>query len=281
MSGAPTRLPLQGAGIGLRRDLLDELEDAPVQVSFMELAPENWINVGSALNRRLRGFAERYPLVCHGLSLSLGGREPLDKQLLGNIKNFLDEHRVCCYSEHLSYCADEGHLYDLMPIPFTAEAVRHVAARIREVQDFLERRIAVENVSAYIALGGTMDETDFLNRVLEEADCNLLLDVNNVYVNSVNFGFDPREYLAQIPAERIAYCHVAGHDRRAQDMIVDTHGAAVAAPVWDLLEEAYSRLGVFPTLLERDFNFPESGQLFDEIARIKALQKKWRTAHAA
>ena len=264
-----------GAGLGLRRDLMNEIEAAwPAQISFMEVAPENWIGAGGALGRRFRRFTERYPFVCHGLSLSLGGPAPLDRELLAHIRDFLREHRIRRYSEHLSYCSDEAHLYDLMPIPFTEQAARHVAARIRDVQDFLGRRIAIENVSAYIAPGQEMAEIDFINLVLNEADCDLLLDVNNIYVNSTNFGFDAHDYLARLPAERIAYCHVAGHYNEADDLIVDTHGADVIAPVWELLEKAYSLFGPLPTLLERDFNFPPLAKLLDEVARIRELQQR-------
>jgi len=271
-----------GAGLGLRRGLMDELEAArPSQVSFMETAPENWIGVGGASGRRFRRFTERWPFVCHGLSLSLGGPAPLDMKLLADIRGFLREHRIRRYSEHLSYCSDEAHLYDLMPLPFTEEAARHVAARIRDVQDFLGQRIAVENVSAYLAPGREMDETDFICLVLEEADCDLLLDVNNVYVNSVNFRFDADEYLEKLPAQRIAWCHIAGHFNEADDLIVDTHGADVIAPVWRLLEKAYSLFGALPTLLERDFNFPPLPRLLDEVERIREMQGKHPVPDAA
>ncbi len=264
-----------GAGLGLRRDLMDEIEAAwPRQISFMEVAPENWIGAGGALGRRFRRFTERYPFVCHGLSLSVGGPAPLDRELLARIRDFLREHRIRRYSEHLSYCADDAHLYDLMPIPFTEQAARYVAARIREVQDFLGERIAIENVSAYVAPGQEMEEIDFINLVLGEADCDLLLDVNNVYVNSVNFGFNADAYLARLPGERIAWCHVAGHYNEASDLIVDTHGADVIAPVWGLLAKAYSLFGPLPTLLERDFNFPPLARLLDEVARIRDLQQR-------
>ena len=264
-----------GAGLGLRRDLMDEIEAAwPRRISFMEVAPENWIGAGGALGRRFRRFTERYPFVCHGLSLSVGGPAPLDRELLARIRDFLREHRIRRYSEHLSYCADDAHLYDLMPIPFTEQAARHVAARIRQVQDFLGERIAIENVSAYVAPGQEMEEIDFVNLVLEEADCDLLLDVNNVYVNSVNFGFDADAYLARLPRERIAWCHVAGHYNEADDLIVDTHGADVIAPVWSLLAKAYALFGPLPTLLERDFNFPPLAGLLDEVARIRDLQQR-------
>lgn len=265
--------PLAGAGLGLRRTLLGPLSSrTTADVQFLEVAPENWIGVGGRLGRQLAAYAERFPLVCHGLSLSLGSTDPLDRELLAGIKGFLQRHRVLCYSEHLSYCSDQGHLYDLLPMPFTGEAVRHVAARIRQVQDVLERRIAIENVSYYAAPLADMSEIEFLNAVLMEADCDLLLDVNNVHVNSVNHGYDAEDFLARIPGARIAYGHIAGHFVEAEDLLVDTHGADVIDPVWTLLQSAYRRFGVFPTLLERDFNLPPVELLLAEVAKIGAIQ---------
>jgi hypothetical protein len=248
-------------------------------VDFIEVVPENWIGVGGRLGKQVRGFTERYPVVCHGLSLSLGSPAPLDEELIRSIKRFLAEHNVRCYSEHLSYCSDDGHLYDLMPIPFTEEAVQYVAGRIRRVQDRLERCIAVENVSYYAAPGKEMEEIAFIRAVLAEADCDLLLDVNNIYVNSVNHGYDASEFLRALPQERIAYVHVAGHYREAEDLIIDTHGAPVIDPVWALLGEAYAAFGVMPTLLERDFNIPSLPELLAEVDRIVALQDRWAVPH--
>lgn len=265
--------PVHGAGLGLRRALMGALENgSDATIEFFEVAPENWIEVGGSAGRRFRRFTERYPFVCHGLSLNLGGFAPLDEVFLNKVKHFLDLHKITCYSEHLSYCADDGHLYDLMPIPFTADAVEHVAARIRRTQEILERRIAIENVSYYAAPGQEMSESEFIGAVLAEADCDLLLDLNNIYVNSVNHAYDPEEFLHAMPAERIAYAHMAGHYVEAEDLIVDTHGAEVVDPVWQLLQTAYSRFGVFPTLLERDFNIPPLGDLLKEVGRIAALQ---------
>lgn len=265
--------PVHGAGLGLRRVLMDPLAGySAAPVDFLEVAPDNWVGVGGALGRRLRQFTERYPFVAHGLSLNLGGPAPLDEAYLYRVRQFLDDHGFRCFTEHLSYCADGGHLYDLMPIPFTGEAVTHVAARIRRTQEILERRIAVENVSYYAAPGQEMAEIDFINAVLAEADCDLLLDVNNIYVNSINHGYDPGAFLAALPGERIAYVHVAGHYREARDLIVDTHGADVVDPVWALLERAYGHFGVLPTLLERDFNIPPIDQLLTEVEVIRRLQ---------
>jgi uncharacterized protein (UPF0276 family) len=275
--------PVQGAGLGLRRGLLPELlkmdENA---VDFLELAPENWIGVGGRFGRQLQALAEKYPFVCHGLSLSIGSPAPLDTSFLREVKNFLETHQVRCYSEHLSYCSDDhGHLYDLMPIPFTEEAVRYVSSRVREVQDILERRITLEHVSYYAAPGRQMSELDFINAVLAEADCDLLLDVNNIFVNSVNFGYDPFDFLERIDGDRCTYVHIAGHYVEAPDLRVDTHGSAVIEPVWELLESAYGRWGVAPTLLERDFNFPPFTDLLREIDQIRVLQDRADDQHAA
>jgi uncharacterized protein (UPF0276 family) len=265
--------PVHGAGLGLRRSFLDAVaERSPAQMGFYEVAPENWIGIGGRLGGRFRELTERHPFVCHGLSLSIGSPAPLDEGFVQRLKGFLDSHGIRAYSEHLSYCSDDGHLYDLLPIPFTDEAVRHVATRVRRVQDILERRIALENVSYYAAPGREMPEIDFINAVLEEADCDLLLDVNNIYVNSINHGYDPVAFLARLPSARILYAHIAGHYEEAPDLRVDTHGADVIDPVWALLAEAYARFGVFPTLLERDFNIPPMERLTAEVATIARLQ---------
>ncbi len=270
------RFPVAGAGLGLRRGLLEPLRAVePGRIDFMEVAPENWIGLGGRLGRQFRWFAERYPMVCHGLSLSLGGPHPLDVDLLKDIRAFLDSFQVRCYTEHLSYCGDHGQLYDLMPIPFTAEAVDYVAARIRQAQDILGRQIGIENVSYYAAPGAEMSEIEFINAVIEAADCKLHLDVNNIYVNSINHRYDPYEFLRQLPGERVLYVHVAGHYDEAEDLRVDTHGAAVIGPVWELLNRAYEWFGVMPTLLERDFNFPPVAELLREVGQIRQIQQAW------
>lgn len=261
------------AGLGLRRGLLPSLlamDDGAVD--FLELAPDNWIGVGGKFGEQLAQLATRFPLTAHGLSLSLGGTAPLDMELLGRTREFNDRFAVALYSEHLSYTADDGQLYDLMPIPFTDEAVHHVAARIRQVQDVLGRRIAVENVSYYAAPYQALAEVDFIRAVLAEADTDLLLDVNNVYVNSINHGYDAKDFIARLPGDRIASYHIAGHFDEDIDLKIDTHGAPVKADVWQLLESAYGRFGVRPTLLERDFNFPPIEELLDETNGIRRMQ---------
>ena len=272
--------PVTGAGLGLRRALLGPLQTFDPGtvneiVSFMEVAPENWINVGGQKRKAFRHFTERFPFVCHGLSLSIGGPTALDQTFIRKLRQFMDEYQIRAYSEHLSYCTDDGHLYDLMPIPFTEEAVRYVAGRIRQVQDMLGQRMAIENVSYYAAPGARLSEIDFINAVISEADCDLLLDVNNIYVNSVNHRYDPVEFLRDLPGERIAYGHIAGHYNEAEDLIVDTHGADIIKDVWDLLDKAYELFGVFPTLLERDFNIPPVAELLTEVQKIKDIQARW------
>ncbi|MDD5578661.1 MAG: DUF692 domain-containing protein [Methylobacter sp.] len=266
-----------GAGLGLRRAFLNRILEAPPKtIGFYEIAPENWITMGGKSGKQFRALTERFDFVCHGLSLSIGSTDSLDEKLVQDVKRFMAEHQIKSYSEHLSYCSKGGHLYDLMPIPFTPEAVFHVAARIKRVQDILEQKIAIENVSYYAAPGQEMEEIDFFNAVVEEADCNILLDINNLYVNSINHSYDAEAFLKAIPARRINYAHIAGHYVEAEDFLIDTHGADVIDPVWKLLGKAYELYGVFPTLLERDFNIPALDELLKEVDTIRTIQNAWR-----
>jgi uncharacterized protein (UPF0276 family) len=267
------RTPPAGAGLGFRRELIEPLKaGVPEALRFFELAPENWAGMGGRSGKDLRHFTERHPFVCHGLSLSLGGPTPLDEALLRRIKAFMAEHGMALYTEHLSWCSDDGQLYDLLPIPFTGDAVRWVAQRIRRAQDILEMKIGIENASYYVAPpGAEMSETEFISAIVAEADCLLHLDVNNIYVNSRNFGFDPLQFMTALPLERTCYIHVAGHYTEPDGLLVDTHGAAVIDPVWVLLEEAYRRTGPVPTCLERDFNIPDLEELVREVEVIEAM----------
>ncbi|MBW8190193.1 DUF692 domain-containing protein [Neiella marina] len=268
-----------GAGLGFKRRMLDDvLSGKPSAVDFFEVAPENWIPFGGKLSKKLRSLTEKHPFITHGLSLSIGSLDPLDVDFVKRVKSFLDEHNIQIYSEHLSYCSSDGHLYDLMPIPFTEEAVKHVVGRVKHVQDIIERPLVLENVSYYAAPGQQLKELEFVNAVLSEADCGLLLDVNNIYVNSINHGYDALEYLQGLPSERIVYGHIAGHYDEAEDLIIDTHGADVIDPVWALLQQAYAHHGVFPTLLERDFNIPPMPELCVEVEKIAEFQRQSLTA---
>jgi len=276
----PTQHLVHGTGLGLRRSFLEDALITPFdQVGFYEVAPENWMTLGGKLGKQFKSLTERHAFICHGLSLSIGSTDPLDEDFIKNLKCFMREHQIKFYSEHLSYCSHEGHLYDLMPIPFTEEAVHHVAKRIRRVQDILEQKIAIENVSYYAAPGQEMSESDFFNAVVTEADCDVLLDINNIYVNSVNHRYDAEHFLRAIPAQRISYAHIAGHYVEADDFLIDTHGAEVIDPVWQLLDQAYALYGVFPTLLERDFNIPEVAELQREVNIIHSIQSAHLTHH--
>ena len=270
-------LPDNAAGLGLRRPLMAAMRSAASGgFDFLETAPENWIGVGGALGDGFADLSSRYPVVCHGLSLSVGGPAPLDETFLFKVRKFMEAHRCPLYSEHLSACGDSrGQLYDLLPLPFSEASVHHAAARIRRTQDILGQRIAVENISYYAAPFQQMREIEFINAVLAEADCMMLLDVNNIIVNATNHRYDPFEFLAALPGERIAYIHVAGHYDEAEDLKVDTHGSAVSREVWALLEAAYRLYGARPTLLERDFNLPPFADLLDELGQVRR-----RVAHA-
>lgn len=274
---------ISGAGLGFRRELLPDLKaGVPGSIAFFELAPENWAGMGGRSVKELRAFTERFPFVCHGLSLDLGGPRPLDETLLRQIKHFMRQHDITLYTEHLSWCGDDGHLYDLLPIPCTHDAVRWVARRIRQAQDILEMRIGIENASYYLAPpGAEMPKAEFIRAVVEEADCLLHLDVNNLYVNSRNFGFDPLAFMAALPLERTCYLHMAGHYAEPDGLLIDTHGAEVIDPVWQLLDAAYARLGPLPTCLERDFNLPPLSELAREVARIADAQQRHRLARKA
>ena len=274
---------VMGVGLGLKRELIPQIQqlysDSSISnINFVEIAPENWIGAGGKAAHDLAWFVERYPIACHGLCLSLGGPDPLNVGFIKQVKAFLAQHEIPLYTEHLSYCSDiqsgkAGYMYDLLPIPFTEEAVKYVAARIRQTQDILGQKIAVENTSFYVAAPiSDMTEIDFLNAVLSEADCDLHLDINNIYVNSVNFGFDAHAFLKQIPKEKIVYSHVAGHYQQAPDLLIDTHGEDIIDPVWKLLGDAYKLFGKFPTLLERDTNIPPLADLLPELNKIVELQ---------
>jgi len=269
-------------GIGLRRDIAEEILDSNLLTpDFLEFAPENWMGVGGNWKRTLEKAVSSYPVTCHGLSLSLGSPEEPDWDFIGELKIFLDENRVEIFSEHLSYTKSQNaHLYDLLPIPFRQDAVDHVADRIKKVQDFLQRPLAIENVSYYTPVAAQMTELEFISEIVEKAGCNLLLDVNNVYVNAFNHQYDAREFIGKLPLDKVAYIHMAGHEQVEPDLIIDTHGQAIADPVYDLFEWTIQKMEPVPVLLERDYNFEELDQLQAELKQLKILiAKHWEVAH--
>lgn len=267
---------LAGVGLGLRREFIDTFLSAETYPDFIEIAPENWMGFGGRHAKLLAQCVEKAPLLCHGLSLSIGGPHPLNIEFIKQVKTFLQQYQVPIYSEHLSYTHDGGYLYDLLPIPMTEAAVKYVAERILRVQDILGQRLVIENVSTYLMPNAEMTEAEFVREVIEQADCELLLDVNNVYVNSMNHGSDGYAFIQAMPKERIRYLHIAGHEQISENLLIDTHGAEICDPVWELLQYTYQICGVKPTLLERDFNIPSWQQLQYELATIRKIQQQER-----
>ncbi|HVI48221.1 MAG TPA: DUF692 domain-containing protein [Chitinophaga sp.] len=262
-------------GIGFRKDFAETfLQSHVLRPAFIEVAPENWIGIGGYWKKIFHQALEQYPLYTHGLSLSVGSPDELDFSFLRKIKHFLRETNAQLYSEHLSYSkCDNAHLYDLLPIPFTSDAVSHVSKRIRQVQDFLEQKIAIEIVSYYTPVAPELDEIDFINAILEAADCHLLLDVNNIYVNSFNHHYDAQAFIDKLPMERVQYIHMAGHEQVADDLIIDTHGEPIIDPVYNLYAYAMQRLNRdVPVLLERDFNIPELEEMQQELERLQSIK---------
>lgn len=274
-------------GLGYRKDFAEDfLSSSILEPSFIEVAPENWINVGGFWKKEFHRALEKYPLYTHGLSLSIGAPDPLDMDFLKDMKTFLDETGAKIYSEHLSYSqCENAHLYDLLPIPFTEDAVKHVSARVKQVQDFLERPLALEIVSYYTPLAPEMTELEFVNAILKESGCQLLLDVNNVYVNSFNHNYNAKEFIDSLDVSNVSYIHMAGHQQVAPDLIIDTHGQPIIDPVYDLFEYAMGKIQKdIPVLLERDFNIPEFEELQGEINRLQSIKQKALTktqAHVA
>jgi uncharacterized protein (UPF0276 family) len=261
-------------GLGYRRTLHAALTEAPPGViDFVELAPENYAGMGGEGRRRLNTIRARYPVLTHGFALSLGGEAPLDPALLDDLASFTAHIETPWHSDHLCWSSAEGtHLHELLPLVMTTATAKHTARRVREAARALPVPLAVENVSAYARhAADTLTEAEFIHRVVHEADCGLLLDVNNVLVNSLNFGGDPRAVLDALPLERVVQIHVAGYTRESPELVIDTHGAPVDDAVWPLLAHALVRTGPVPVLLERDHHIPPLSELLRELDHIRAV----------
>ena len=264
------KLP-EGVGLGLRYSFAEEVPKKEEGPDWFEIAPENWMGRGGFFRKTLERVRERFPVVCHGLSLSIGSPDPLDTDFLRKVKAFMEEFEIEVYSEHLSFSSFKGdHLYDLLPIPFTEEMVLHVSKRVEQVQEILGRPLILENVTYYWRMPGDMEEWEFINAVLEESGAYLLLDVNNVYVNSVNHGYDPYEFLKRIDLSKVAYIHVAGHER-AERILIDTHGTNVKEEVLKLLRYVLEKTGPLPVLIERDNNIPSYEELLEEVENVRRV----------
>jgi uncharacterized protein len=290
-----------GVGLGLRWDFIDELlaRETNAAVDFLEVSPENYMGRGGHYDEALDRACERYPIVTHGLTMSVGGSDPLREDYLAGLKAFLARVGSPWHSDHLCFSTHGGVvLHDLLPIPFKEEEVGRIADRIKRAQDAIGRPLAVENVSSYVHPGKReMSEPEFLSRVCEAADCGLMLDVNNAYVNATNFGFDVDDWMRDAPLDRVVQMHVAGHDwfcegtwaigpvpttpeERRDRLIIDTHGADCCDDVLALLERTLRRTGAVPVLLERDQAIPALDELLAEVAKIKQLWER-ATARAA
>ena len=261
-------------GLGLRAPLVDDLlERPPPQLGFLEVAPENYMRRGGRFPAALAACRERWPVVTHGLSMSLGGVDPLDRAYLTTLAAFTREVESPWHSDHLCFGSAGGvMLHELLPLPFCAELVEHVAERVMRAQDALQLPVAVENISYYAASPhADLDEPEFVTRVVERAGCGLLLDVNNLYVNAQNHGFDAMAALERMPLRHVVQMHVAGHDDSDPALLIDTHAAPVKHAVFDLLERALRLTGPVPVVLERDDDFPTWDVLCAEISRIASL----------
>lgn len=272
-----TKLIMKYTGLGFRRDIADEIlslegEQMP---AFVELAPENWIGLGGYWGKVLAQVNEKYTISTHGLSLSIGSPDPLNWAFIKEIKKFLDTYNIELYSEHLSYSqCNNAHLYDLLPIPFREDAIQHIVPRIKEVQDFLERPLIIENVSYYTPVGAEMNEQSFISAIVEESGCKLLLDINNVFVNSFNHQYDPKKFISELPLDQVAYIHMAGHEQVSEDTIIDTHGEPIIQDVYELFDWTLPQINQVPILLERDFNFPAMNQIANELKQLDTIAAK-------
>ena len=270
-------LPYLGVGLGLRREIAEQSIKAAStkQIEWFEFVPENYLNIGGSTQARLEEALRQCPLVSHGVNLSIGSTDDLNFEYLKGLKKLLDTVDSPWWSDHLCFTSvDRTYLHDLLPLPFSREAVEHVVKRIKSVQKFIDRPFLIENISFYLNMPGSeLTEAQFMSAILEKADCGLLLDVNNVYVNSLNHGFDAKEFMDQLPLERTVQIHIAGHDA-SDEVVIDTHGAPVVEPVYELLSYVLPRTGAKAILLERDQELGDFPALMNELDRIRDIAAK-------
>jgi len=268
------RLPNLGIGLGLRRELAAETLASRNRIDWLELVPENYMGLGGACRERLESARDKFPLVTHGINLSIGSTDDLNSEYLSKLKKLLDLIDAPWFSDHLCFTSCDGiYMHDLLPLPRSKEAVNLIAEKVKRVQGTIGRPFLLENISYYMNVPGCeMNDSQFLAEVAEKADCGLLLDVNNVYVNSLNHEFDPYQYLDQIPLERTVQIHVAGH-KQGSEYVIDTHGSAVVEPVFELLQYVLERVEAKGVMLERDQNFPEFAEILSEVDRIRSINE--------
>jgi len=267
-------LPALGFGLGLRTDHYETITTQWPKVDWFEVLSENYMVPGGKPLYYLDKVRERYPLVMHGVSMSIGSSDPLNRDYLQQLKQLALRVQPAWFSDHLCWTGIRGtNVHDLLPLPYTDDAVEHVAARIREVQSFMERPMAIENVSSYLTYkDDTMSEWEFISAVAERADCFILLDINNIYVSAFNHEFDPLEYINYVPKERVAQFHLAGHTNHG-DYIIDTHDHPIIDPVWELYATAVRRFGPVATMIERDDHIPPLTELLSELDHARRIAR--------
>lgn len=266
-----------GVGLGLRRDFADELlVERPEAIDWLEIHPENYIGRGGPIVKELDAAAEHYPIRPHGLTLSVGNTDPLNWDYLRKLRAFLRRYNMKWYSDHLCFSGHNGvYLHDLLPIPFTEEAIKHVSERARIIQDFLEVPFGLENTSYYVhTVKPQMTELEFIQQILDRSGAHLMCDVNNLYVNQLNHGSNAREFLENIDVSKIIQIHVAGHDVRYEDLVIDNHGSDVCDEVWDLLRVLGKRAPLASVLIERDDNIPSLTDLMQEVQTAQAIYQE-------
>lgn len=281
-SSSITPRPYLGYGLGLRTDHYEDVLTQKPDVDWFEILSENYMVEGGKPLHYLDSIRKDYPMVMHGVSMSIGSVEPLNQNYLRQLKALMQRVEPMWISDHLCWTGVDGiNLHDLMPMPYTEEAVQHIVDRVGQVQDYLGRRILLENVSSYLTYSDSqMSEWDFLSEVAQRADCLILLDINNIYVSAYNHQFDPQTYLEAIPVERVYQFHLAGHTQE-QDLIIDTHDQPIADPVFQLYAHAVARFGKVSTMIERDDNIPTLPVLLEELAQVRAIGEQQLKQHVA
>jgi len=272
------KLPYLGVGLGLRRQLFQDILKHKKDIDWLEIAPENYIHRGGEPIDRIKTAMKYFPVIPHGLNLSIGGTEDFDPVLINGLKKFFKLLNPPWYSDHLCFnYVDKTYIHDLIPLPYTKEVVKLVADRVKKIQDIFQIPFLIENPSYYMILDHELSEADFISEILERSNCGLLLDINNVYVNSRNHKYDPVKFLNNLPLERTVQVHIAGHLNKGK-IIIDTHGESIITEVYKLLGELLKRCSPKAILLERDFNFPKFTELVKEIKKIKKIEKLLKKA---
>ncbi|MBI3590968.1 MAG: DUF692 domain-containing protein [Candidatus Melainabacteria bacterium] len=272
------KLPYLGVGLGLRRELYNPILTHKKEIDWLEIAPENYICRGGEILQRIINTKKYFSIIPHGLNLSIGGTEPFDPVLINNVKEFFKLINPPWFSDHLCFnYVEKTYIHDLIPLPFNKATVKHVAGRIKKIEDIFQIPFLIENPSYYMVLDNEINEAEFISKIVEKADCGLLLDINNVYVNSQNHKYNPVGFLDSLPLERTVQVHIAGHLNKGK-IIIDTHGESIINQVYELFKELLKRCSPKAILLERDFNFPKFSELLYEIKKIRTIMKSIKKA---